>query len=98
MKVLVTGGAGYIGSVVVEELLNGGHEVVVYDNLAKGHRHSVPADVEFIHNDLLANEALHEALRDNLVEAVIHMAADSLVAESVQQPEKYYRTNVIGGL
>lgn len=98
MKILVTGGAGYIGSVVVEELLNGGHEVIVYDNLAKGHRHSVPSDVEFIHNDLLATEALHEALGDNHVEAVMHMAADSLVAESVQQPEKYYSTNVVGGL
>ena len=98
MKILVTGGAGYIGSVVVEELLNGGHEVVVYDNLAKGHRDSVPSDVKFIQDDILATEALTEALRDNRVEAVIHLAADSLVAESVQQPEKYYRTNVVGGL
>ena len=98
MRVLVTGGAGYIGSVVVEELLRDGHEVVVYDNLAKGHRESVPADIRFIEEDLLRTHPLAEALRVNEVEAVIHMAADSLVGESVQKPQKYYRTNVTGGL
>jgi UDP-glucose 4-epimerase len=98
MRVLVTGGAGYIGSVVVEDLLKEGAEVVVYDNLAKGHRDSVPGNVKFMQDDLLATERLTGALRDNHIEAVIHMAADSLVGESAQQPEKYYRTNVIGGL
>jgi len=98
MRVLVTGGAGYIGSVVVEELLNDGHEVVVYDNLANGHRDSVPANVTFVEHDLLATNRVAETLRANEIEAVIHMAADSLVGESVQKPEKYYRTNVLGGL
>jgi UDP-glucose 4-epimerase len=98
MRVLVTGGAGYIGSVVVEELLNDGHEVVVYDNLAKGHRDSVPPGVKFFEHDLLETDRLAEALRGSEIEAVIHMAADSLVGESVQKPEKYYRTNVLGGL
>jgi UDP-glucose 4-epimerase len=98
MRVLVTGGAGYIGSVVVEELLNDGHEVVVYDNLAKGHRDSVPSNVKFVEHDLLETDRLVEALRAAEIEAVIHMAADSLVGESVEKPEKYYRTNVIGGL
>ena len=98
MRVLVTGGAGYIGSVVVEELLNDGHHVVVYDNLAKGHRASVPPNAKFIQNDLLETQHLTGALRENQIEAVIHMAAESLVGESVAQPEKYYRTNVIGGL
>ena len=98
MRVLVTGGAGYIGSVVVEELLNDGHQVAVYDNLAKGHRESLPANVQFGQGDLLDRECLTGALRENGTEAVIHMAADSLVGESVEKPEKYYRTNVLGGL
>ncbi|HEV8138940.1 MAG TPA: UDP-glucose 4-epimerase GalE [Pyrinomonadaceae bacterium] len=98
MRVLVTGGAGYIGSVVVEELLNDGHEIVAYDNLAKGHRDSIPPGVKFIQQDLLETDRLAEALRKNGIEAVIHMAADSLVGESVQNPGKYYRTNVVGGL
>jgi len=98
MKILVTGGAGYIGSVVVEELLNDGHEVVVYDNLAKGHRESIPSSVRLVEADLLETERLTEALCESEIEAVIHMAADSLVGESMQQPEKYHRTNVLGGL
>jgi UDP-glucose 4-epimerase len=98
MRVLVTGGAGYIGSVVVEELLNDGHTVVVHDNLSKGHRQSVPANVPFIESDLLDRERLIEAFREHQIEAVIHMAADSLVGESVQKPDKYYRSNVVAGL
>ena len=98
MRVLVTGGAGYIGSVVVEELLTDGHTVVVYDNLAKGHRRSVPGKVTFIEADLLDRERLIEAFREHQIEAVIHMAADSLVGESVQKPDKYYRSNLVAGL
>ena len=98
MRTLVTGGAGYIGSVVVEELLKDDHQVVVYDNLAKGHRQSVPADVPFIESDLLDRKRLIEAFREHQIEAVIHMAADSLVGESVQKPDKYYRSNVVAGL
>lgn len=98
MRVLVTGGAGYIGSVVVEELLNDGHRVVVYDNLAKGHRQSVPPSVPFIESDLLDRDRLSEVLHEHQIEAVIHMAADSLVGESVQKPNKYYRSNVVAGL
>jgi len=98
MRVLVTGGAGYIGSVVVEELLSDGHEVIVFDNLSKGHRASVAAKAEFITGDLLNQELLTDTLRIGHVDAVIHMAADSLVSESVVQPAKYYRNNVVGGL
>jgi UDP-glucose 4-epimerase len=98
MRILVTGGAGYIGSVVVEELLNDGHTVVVYDNLAKGHRQSVPANIPFIESDLLDRDRLIEAFREHQIEAVIHLAADSLVGESVQKPDKYYRNNVVAGL
>lgn len=98
MRVLVTGGAGYIGSVVVEELINDGHEVVVYDNLNKGHRSAVHPQTRFVEADLLDGQRLREALREAKIEAVIHMAADSLVGESVQQPAKYYRNNVVAGL
>jgi UDP-glucose 4-epimerase len=98
MRVLVTGGAGYIGSVVAEELLSDGHEVVVYDNLAKGHRDAVPPGATFVHADLGDGALLRETLRRNRSEAVVHMAADSLVGESVADPAKYYANNVGNGL
>src|SRR5438876_12150054 len=98
MNILVTGGAGYIGSVVTEELLNDGHQVVVYDSLYKGHRAAVDERAKFVPGDLLDSEVLRRALKDNQIEAVIHMAADSLVGESVEQPAKYYRNNVVAGL
>jgi UDP-glucose 4-epimerase len=98
MKILVTGGAGYIGSVVVEELLRDGHEVTVYDNLSKGHRSSVPLEADFVHADLVDSEALMQTFLRRGIEAVLHMAADSLVGESVEQPGKYYQNNVVAGL
>ena len=98
MRVLVTGGAGYIGSVVTEALLVRGHAVVVYDNLAKGHRDAVPEGAAFVHADLLDAGALRDTLATFGVEAVVHMAADSLVGESVTNPGKYYRNNVQAGL
>ena len=98
MRVLVTGGAGYIGSVVAEELLKDAHEVVVYDNLAKGHRDAVPPGATFVHADLGDGQLLRETLRRNRSEAVVHMAADSLVGESVTDPAKYYANNVGNGL
>lgn len=98
MRVIVTGGAGYIGSVVTEELLRDGHDVVVYDNLKKGHRQAVVSPAEFVHADLADKAKLQETLSAHRIEAVIHMAADSLVGESCQQPAKYYRNNVIAGL
>ena len=98
MRVLVTGGAGYIGSVVTEELINDGHEVVVYDNLSKGHPQSVVDPASFIQGDLLDADKLRQTLNENRIEAVIHMAAYSLVGESVQAPAKYYHNNVVAGL
>jgi UDP-glucose 4-epimerase len=98
MRVLVAGGAGYIGSVVTEELLAAGDEVVVYDDLSKGHRDAVPERAELVVGDILDTRSLTEALRSRGVEAVVHMAADSLVGESVSNPARYYRTNVVGGL
>jgi UDP-glucose 4-epimerase len=92
--VLVTGGAGYIGSVVTEELVNDGHEVVVYDNLVKGHRQAVVAGATLVEGDLLDPATLRQTLREHRIEAVIHMAAYSLVGESCEQPAKYYQNNV----
>jgi UDP-glucose 4-epimerase len=98
MRVLVTGGAGYIGSVVSEQLVSDGHEVVIYDNLSKGHRGAVVEGARFVQGDLLEADQLRHTLNDNRIEAVIHMAASSLVGESVQEPSKYYHNNVVAGL
>lgn len=98
MRILVTGGAGYIGSVVAEELLRAGLDVVVYDNLSKGHRGAVIPGIDFVEGDLHDRERLQETLSDYHVVAVIHMAASSLVGESCTDPAKYYRNNVVAGL
>lgn len=98
MRVLVTGGAGYIGSVVTEQLLNDGHAVVVYDNLTKGHAQAVVNGAEFVDGDLFHGPKLKHTLLGNRIEAVIHMAASSLVGESVENPGKYYYNNLVGGL
>jgi UDP-glucose 4-epimerase len=98
MRVLVTGGAGYIGSVVSEQLVSDGHEVVIYDNLSKGHRGAVVEGARFVQGDLVEADQLRQTLNDNRIEAVIHMAASSLVGESVQEPSKYYHNNVVAGL
>ncbi|MCG3162286.1 MAG: UDP-glucose 4-epimerase [Acidobacteria bacterium] len=98
MKVLVTGGAGYIGSVVVEQLIKHGHEAVVYDNLSKGHAAAVAPEAAFIRADLMNRDALVRALDQRKIEAVIHMAASSLVGESVQNPHLYFNNNVGAGL
>jgi UDP-glucose 4-epimerase len=98
MRVLVTGGAGYIGSVVTEQLVSDGHTVVVYDNLVKGHAEAVVEGVEFVEGDLVEVDKLNRTLHDNRIEEVIHMAASSLVGESVEQPAKYYNNNLVAGL
>ena len=98
MKVLVTGGAGYIGSVVTEELVKDGHEVVVYDSLYKGHREAVIKGAAFVHADLADAATLRETLAARGIDAVVHMAADSLVGESCEQPAKYYQNNVVNGI
>lgn len=98
MRILVTGGAGYIGSVVTEELLQAGHSVSVLDNLSRGHRAVVPPNVELIVADLLDGGALRDTLNTKQIEAVVHMAAYSSVAESCERPDEYHRNNVIAGI
>jgi UDP-glucose 4-epimerase len=98
MKIFVTGGAGYIGSVVVERLLERGHEVVVYDNLTKGHRESVGAPAILIEGDLADRPKLAASLTKYQSEAVIHLAASSLVGESISSPHLYFQNNIVNGL
>ena len=96
MRLLVTGGAGYIGSIVAQQLLARGDDVTVLDSLYRGHRAAVPEGAAFIEADLLDPEALPGALAG--IDAVVHFAALSLVAESVEFPERYWRGNVVGAL
>lgn len=94
MKVLVTGGAGYIGSIVAAELKKLGNDVVIFDDLSTGHKDAVAPDIEFIQGDMLDESALNLALAG--VDAVIHFAAKSLVGESVVKPDLYWTTNLEG--
>ncbi|MDQ3540343.1 MAG: NAD-dependent epimerase/dehydratase family protein, partial [Chloroflexota bacterium] len=98
MRVLVTGGAGYIGSVATAMLLERGYDVVVLDNLERGHRDALSDDVEFLEGDLRNAEATISSVSRANVEAVLHFAALHLVPESVECPDAYYRTNVTGGI
>lgn len=98
MKILVTGGAGYIGSVTTERLLDAGHDVVVFDNLERGHREAVDPRAELIVGDLRVAPDIASAVRDVRPDAVMHFAAYALVGESMQDPQKYFINNVVGGL
>ena len=97
MKLLVTGGAGYIGSVVASQLVAAGHEVTVLDSLQRGHRHAVPDRCELLEVDLLDLDATRGALSGGF-DGVLHFAALALVAESVSNPERYWRGNVVASL
>lgn len=93
MRILVTGGAGYVGSHCVRRFVEAGHDVVVYDNLASGHREAVHARARLVTHDLSDAAALTAALREFRIEAVLHCAASIDVGESVREPLKYYRNN-----
>ncbi|MEA2199374.1 MAG: UDP-glucose 4-epimerase [Solirubrobacteraceae bacterium] len=97
MKLLVTGGAGYIGSTVAAHLVGAGHDVVVLDNLERGHRAAVPEGTRLVEVDLRDEGAVAEAVSEGF-DGVMHFAALALVSESVSHPERYYRTNVVGTL
>jgi UDP-glucose-4-epimerase GalE len=97
MRILVTGGAGYIGSHTTALLRASGHDVYVLDNLSTGHREAVPAGA-LIECDLKDRGGIERALRDWAIEAVVHFAASCYVGESVTDPAKYYRNNIVGTL
>ncbi|MCY4354817.1 MAG: UDP-glucose 4-epimerase GalE [Truepera sp.] len=98
MNVLVTGGAGYIGSITVETLVARGHTVTVLDNLSTGHQGAVHADAAFVRADLRDAGVVGEVLEAGGIEAVIHLAAYSLVGESMREPIRYFGNNVVGTL
>jgi UDP-glucose 4-epimerase len=98
MKIFVTGGAGYIGSICVEQLLEAGHSVTVFDNLTEGHRKAVDPRAELIIGDLQQRCDIDDAMEHAKPDAVMHFAANALVGESMENPSKYFRNNVYGGL
>jgi UDP-glucose 4-epimerase len=98
MRILVTGGAGYIGSVVAAELLIAGHEVVVLDNLSQGHRAAVPQRAIFVEGDLVDRSTIDRLLDEYEFDGVMHFASHTLVGESMQKPFLYLGRNVVNGL
>lgn len=98
MRILVTGGAGYVGSTTAQRLIEAGHEVVVLDTLARGYGGALPKGAELVVGDMGDQSLVTQVLTDHAIEAVLHCAAMGLVGESVQKPDIYYRVNVAGGL
>lgn len=95
MAILVTGGAGYIGSVVVEDLVANGHEPVVLDNLSRGHRSAVDAGVKFYEGDISDDALVKKICDENQIDAAMHFSAFAYVGESVERPDIYYRNNAM---
>ena len=97
-RILVTGGAGYVGSVSAEAFVAAGHDVVVLDDLTTGHRAAVPAAATFHSGTYGDAAAMSELLRSERIDAILHCAARSLVGESIRDPARYFRDNVAGGI
>jgi UDP-glucose 4-epimerase len=98
MKILVTGGAGYIGSITAAELLAAGHDVVVFDSLYQGHRQAVPEGAAFVQGNLLDLDAVARLFAEHRgIDGIMHFASYTLVGESMQQPLKYLRDNLVAG-
>jgi len=98
MKILVVGGAGYIGSICSAVLLDEGHQVVIFDNLSEGHRRALDPRAEFVEGDLVDRQSIEKTLAKHRPDAVMHFAANALVGESMQNPSKYFRNNIANGL
>jgi UDP-glucose 4-epimerase len=98
MAILVTGGAGYIGSVTVEHLLSRGEKVIVLDNLSRGHRKAVAANVPFYEGNVGDRDLLERIAKENEIESCVHFAAFAYVGESVEEPRKYFENNVEQGI
>ena len=98
MNVLVTGGAGYVGSIVTERLLREGHEVIVLDNLQQGHKEAVLPPAEFILTDICDTSSLESVFCQFKIDAVMHMAAETVVEYSMTDPRRYFQTNIVGAM
>jgi len=98
MNILVTGGAGYIGSVLTEQLVGEGHNVIVVDSLYRGHRAAVVPEAAFVQIDLSDRNALDEVFRNHTIEAVMHLAADTSVGLSMVEPERFFQNNIVCGI
>jgi UDP-glucose 4-epimerase len=98
MKILVTGGAGYIGSITVEELIKAGDDVIVLDNLYQGHRAAVHPNATFVQADLADRAAIDDVMAGHAPDGIMHFASYTLVGESMEQPFLYLRDNIVNGL
>jgi len=98
MRILVTGGAGYVGSTTSERLIGAGHDVTVLDSLARGYRAAVPPAARLVIGNIADAALVERTLRGDAIEAVLHCAGLALVGESIEQPRLYYQDNVLGGL
>lgn len=98
MRILVTGGAGYVGSTTAQRLVEAGHEVIVLDSLTLGHREAVPAGATLVTGDVSDRDLVIETLHNHNIDAVLHCAGFSLVGESVREPQPYFDNNVAGGI
>ncbi len=98
MNILVTGGAGYVGSIVTEELLRQAHWVIVLDNLQQGHKGAVLTEAEFVLADICDAKAIDDVFRRFKIDAVMHMAAETVVEYSMTDPKRYFQNNIVGGI
>ncbi len=98
MRIMVIGGAGYIGSVVTDQLIERGHEVLVFDSLVQGHRAAVHPRADFVHGDIADLPTLDKAFRSRPLDAVVDLAGETIVTDSMTNPYKYFRKNVVENL
>jgi UDP-glucose 4-epimerase len=98
MNILLTGGAGYIGSIVTEQLIERGESVTIYDNLFQGHRAAIHPAARFVEGDLQDRDTLDRVFKDQAIDAVMHFASYTLVGESMEKPMKYIGDNVVFGI
>ena len=98
MNIVVTGGAGYVGSIITESLVEKGHTVIVLDNLQQGHREAVLPEADFYLTDICDAQAVQDVFRRAKIDAVMHMAAETVVEYSITDPKRYFQNNVIGGI